>query len=196
MANPVQVVLGLLMVFFIPGYCLVNALFPRRNEFDPEIDIVYRITLGIGLSMALTILVSFGLNALGVNPKTGLGYVDAPYIWASLLSLSGILFAIGWWRGGYPWMAKVHPKLARAPPRDPRTLDMRTRTPEKQMRLEALGKKRAAAMKRVKEYESKERMHAGSRKEHYRELKRKTVEEIEAFDKEIEELTAGEGLEG
>ncbi|MFH0816953.1 MAG: DUF1616 domain-containing protein [Methanobacteriota archaeon] len=196
MANPVQVVAGLLVVFFVPGYCLVNALFPRRNEFDSEIDLVYRITIGIGLSMALVILVNFGLNALGTNPDTGLGYIDAPYLWASLLALSGALFAVGWWRGAYRWTARLHPKLARLPPHDPRSMDMRRRTPAGKMKLDELGKKRVELQKRVEGLEAKERMNVGSRRDKYARLKREAVDEIEKVDAELESLAGGEGLEG
>jgi hypothetical protein len=203
MANPVQFVAGLLIVFFVPGYCLVNALFPRRNEFDSEIDIVYRITIGIGLSMALVILVNFGLNALGTRPGTvtaanpsGLGYIDAPYLWASLLALSGALFLVGWWRGGYRWMARLHPKLARLPPPDPRSMDMRKRSPENKMKLEELGRKRVELQRRVDGLEAKERMNVGSRRDKFARLKREAVAEIEKVDAELESISGGEGVEG
>jgi hypothetical protein len=196
MANPIQVVAGLLMVFFVPGYCLVNALFPRRNEFDAELDIVYRVTLGIGLSMALTILVSFGLNALGTNADTGLGYVDAPYIWASQLALSAALFAVGWWRGAYPWTARIHPRLARAPPPDPRSLDIRDRKGEQRVRLEELGRRRAKLMKSIREYERRVAMHVGERRERFAELKKQALEELAKLDEEMESLAGGEKVDG
>jgi hypothetical protein len=196
MANPVQVVVGLLIVFFVPGYCLVNALFPRRNEFDSEIDMVYRVTIGIGLSMALVILVNFGLNALGTNAETGLGYIDAPYLWASLLSLSVALFAVGWWRGAYRWTGRMHPKLARLPPRDPRSMDMRRRTPADKARLDEMGRRRTELQRRVEALEAKERMNVGSKRERYAEKRRQAVDEIERLDADIERMAGGESIEG
>jgi hypothetical protein len=184
------------MVFFIPGYLLVNALFPRRNEFDSEIDVVYRVTIGIGLSMAMVILVNFGLNALGTDPNTGLGYIDAPYLWASMLSLSGALFSAGWWRGAYPWMARAHPKLARLPPPDPRGMDSRKRAPASKMELDKLGRRRTELQRRVDALDAKERMNFGGRRERYAARKREAIEEIERVDGMIEKLSGGEGLEG
>ena len=64
MFNLLQVVAGLLLVFLLPGYALVNLIFPRRGELDPEYDPVYRLTLGMGLSVAVTIFVGFFLNAI------------------------------------------------------------------------------------------------------------------------------------
>ena len=196
MANPLQVVAGLLIVFFVPGYLLVNALFPRRNEFDSEIDIIYRVTIGIGLSMALVILVNFGLNALGTNPDTGLGYIDAPYLWASLLTLSLALFAVGWWRGAYKWTARLHPKLARLPPPDPRSMDLRKRTPANKAKLDELGRKRVELQRRIDSLEAKERANVGNRRNRYAELKREAVDQVEKLDSEILDISGGEGIEG
>ena len=42
MVNPLQVVFGLLLVMFIPGYTLVQLMFPRRGELDDEFDKLYR----------------------------------------------------------------------------------------------------------------------------------------------------------
>jgi hypothetical protein len=196
MANPLQVVAGLLIVFFVPGYFLVNALFPRRNEFDSEIDIIYRVTIGIGLSMALVILDNFALNALGTNADTGLGYIDAPYLWASLLSLSAVLFAVGWWRGAYKWAARVHPKLARMPPPDPRSMDLRKRTPANKARLDELGRKRVEMQRKIEALEAKERANVGSRRARYAKMKREALDEMEKLDADISEISGGEGIEG
>jgi uncharacterized membrane protein len=51
-------ILSLPMVLFIPGYCLIAALFPKKGD----IDIFERIFLSIGLSIALGPLIGLGLN--------------------------------------------------------------------------------------------------------------------------------------
>ncbi len=33
-----------------------------------------------------------------------------------MVAITIIFFVTGWYRGAYPWMANVHPSLARAPP--------------------------------------------------------------------------------
>jgi uncharacterized membrane protein len=56
--EPVRVALGLLLVLFFPGYVLVSALYPRRDQLNG----VERIALGVGLSLALTPLLGLALN--------------------------------------------------------------------------------------------------------------------------------------
>jgi uncharacterized membrane protein len=54
----VRIPLGLLMVLFIPGYCLIAALFPRRDDLDG----IERVALSFGLSIAVVPLIGLGLN--------------------------------------------------------------------------------------------------------------------------------------
>ena len=56
--TPVRVVLGLLLVLFLPGYSLIAALFPRRDDLDG----IERIALSFGLSIAVVPLLGLGLN--------------------------------------------------------------------------------------------------------------------------------------
>lgn len=112
MTNPLQIVFGLAVVFFLPGYTLVNMLFPRKGELDPDLDIVYRTTLGMGSSVVISMLVGFGLNAMSDEDA---GLVTAGPLWTSLLSLTGLFFLGGWYRGAYPELGFAHPSLYRAP---------------------------------------------------------------------------------
>ena len=60
----VRAVVGFVLVLFVPGYAATWALFPD----DKEIDIIERIALAIGLSIALVVLVIYVLNiAVGVK---------------------------------------------------------------------------------------------------------------------------------
>ncbi|HYU06074.1 MAG TPA: DUF1616 domain-containing protein, partial [Thermoplasmata archaeon] len=83
-----RVIGALVLLFFLPGWLLINALYPRKGELDREYDALYRLTLGIVLSIAVTVFWSFSLNSLGVNPATGLGDVNAPNIAGGLVGLS------------------------------------------------------------------------------------------------------------
>jgi uncharacterized membrane protein len=56
--TPVRVLLGLVLVLFLPGYSLVAALFPGRD--DP--DGIERIALSFGLSIAVVPLLGLALN--------------------------------------------------------------------------------------------------------------------------------------
>ena len=53
-----RTILGLPAVLFLPGYALVAALFPRKNDLDA----IERIALGFGLSIAVVPLIGLGLN--------------------------------------------------------------------------------------------------------------------------------------
>lgn len=112
MSNPLQILAGIVIVFFLPGWTFVNLLFPRKGELDPEYDSVYRLTLGMGLSIVIAIMVGFALNALSSENR---GLVTAGPLWASLLSFTGICAVWGWYRGSYPSAGALHPALYRAP---------------------------------------------------------------------------------
>jgi uncharacterized membrane protein len=57
----VRVILGLPFILFIPGYILIFALFPTKKT-DKGIDIIERIALSFGLSIAIVPLIGLGLN--------------------------------------------------------------------------------------------------------------------------------------
>jgi uncharacterized membrane protein len=61
-----QAALGLPLVFFLPGYALLGALFPRRGDLKA----IERVTLSFILSLAITPLVVFMHNSLlgGIRP--------------------------------------------------------------------------------------------------------------------------------
>ena len=102
----IRIIATILLIFFIPGFFLVQALFPRRNELDEEYDFLYRVVLGIVLSIVITTLDGFILGSMGINPATGKGYWNTPYIFGSLISISVVLFLIGWYRGAYPFLGR------------------------------------------------------------------------------------------
>ncbi|OGS41784.1 MAG: hypothetical protein A3K67_07275 [Euryarchaeota archaeon RBG_16_62_10] len=112
MGGLLQVLAGLLIVFFLPGYTLVNLLFPRKGELDPEYDIVYRVALGMGLSVVISIMAGFGLNAISTEEH---GYVSAGPLWAVLGSATAMFAFLGWYRGAYPMAGLIHTSLYRAP---------------------------------------------------------------------------------
>src|SRR3989304_879938 len=57
-AEPARLVLALPFVLFFPGYDLTAALFPRRGQ----IDLVERVALSLGLSVAVVPLIGLALN--------------------------------------------------------------------------------------------------------------------------------------
>ena len=56
--SPARIILGLPFILFFPGYMLICALFPRRKD----LDIIERLALSLGLSIAITSLIGLVLN--------------------------------------------------------------------------------------------------------------------------------------
>jgi len=56
--NPLRIVIGLPFILFFPGYALIAFLFPEKKS----IDVVERIALSFGLSIAVTPLIGLALN--------------------------------------------------------------------------------------------------------------------------------------
>lgn len=85
--QPVRVVLGLPFVLFFPGYCLIGALFPKREDLDP----IERVALSFGLSIAVVPLIGLGLN------YTAWGIRLTPIL-ISLLLFVGSMSALTYYR--------------------------------------------------------------------------------------------------
>ncbi len=97
--NPLQVIAAIFVLFFLPGYTFITMLFPKRGELDLEYDQLYRIGIGMAMSIVISIMVGFVLGA------TNLFY--ASYLWITLINLSIIFYLIGFYRGGYPTIRKL-----------------------------------------------------------------------------------------
>jgi len=66
--EPARIALGLAFGLFLPGYLVVAALYPRKDDLDH----VERLALSVGLSIAVVALVGLGLNyspwGIGLHP--------------------------------------------------------------------------------------------------------------------------------
>ena len=56
--TPLNPILGLLFILFIPGYTLIAALFPKKQDLDN----IERLALSFGLSLAISPLIGLALN--------------------------------------------------------------------------------------------------------------------------------------
>ena len=120
--NLLLLLFAILLYFFLPGFTFIQMLFPRKKSLDVEFDWIYRLALSMVMSITFIILVGLVLGSIK-PPEGQKGYFQGittgyPIIEVTILSLSGLFFIIGWYRGGYPWLKYIHPKLYRVVPPD------------------------------------------------------------------------------
>jgi uncharacterized membrane protein len=184
MSNPLQIFLGIVIVFFLPGYTLVNMLFPRKGELDPEYDLIYRITLGMGTSVVISILVGFGLNAIS---SEGHGYVTAGPLWASLLGITGLFMLLGWLRGAYPSAGYIHPNLYR-PPHSSKEVKSKATEFDRKRRLDKYILEREALLADLKVFTERSTTSDPQRKLYYRKRMDQARERMTKVNEEISRL--------
>ncbi|TFG56178.1 MAG: DUF1616 domain-containing protein [Methanomassiliicoccus sp.] len=85
--NVMRVIIGLPFILFFPGYAALSVLFPESKD----LEIIERVALSFGLSIAISPLVGFGLN------YTPFGIRLAPIL-LSLSALNVALSAVGLYR--------------------------------------------------------------------------------------------------
>lgn len=182
-----QILAGLAVVFLLPGYTLVCLLFPRKGELDPEYDIVYRIALGMGLSIVISIFVGFALNAISTEEQ---GYVTAGPLWASLLSLTAVFFAGGWFLGAYPWLGFVHPKLYRST-RPRKVAGLKLVSPVKGREVERLLVERDELLRDIEKYASRASSSNPNKQLYYRKRIEQARTRVEQLNDELARMEEG-----
>ncbi len=183
-----RLIVGTLFIFFLPGFTLVNAIFPRKGELDKEFDMLYRITLGMGLSIAVTILVGFFLGSLPVEAGE-MGYFVEFNIWLSLISLTLLFFIFGWYRGAYQWIGIIHPVLDRPAPPSPGPDDFEYADDKDILHeMQKLARKRQQLKYQIKEARKKSKAQARSIRTHYEKKRKKAEEELKKVDERLKEL--------
>ena len=178
-----RIIGGILLIFVLPGTMLIKAMFPRPGELDEEYNGIYVLALGMATSICLTILVGFVLGS--ITPGEDGGYLTAPLITGSMVSLTISFFIIGWWRGAYPWMGLVHPKLARFPL--PAEAPSGTqRDDELAARIEELTKEHDRLKREVKDLLRRERTHGRKEAKRYKERREEANKELEEVREELD----------
>jgi hypothetical protein len=182
----IDILLVMVVVFFLPGFFLVNALYPRRGELDKDYDMLYRLTLGIVMSVVIVILVGFVLNAFGTDPDTGLGYFRAELIWPTMISLTIAFFVMGWYRGAYPILGKVHKSLVRLPRRDPQSVIVDLKEERGTvMAFRELSEEREKLRRQIKDYERRSRNQTGDMRKRSEKKVVKLQGKLEKVDEEL-----------
>ena len=57
-ATPLRIIFALMLIFFIPGYAFIAAMFPKRGE----IGLIERFTLSVGFSIVIFVLDGFAIS--------------------------------------------------------------------------------------------------------------------------------------
>ena len=96
-----EAIVGVLLVFFVPGYTLTRATFPEWRLRGPEasLRLLETVTLALVLSVVLTVLVGYGL--LTAAPGGFQAYWTDPVLEAVLGGVAAVGFVAGWVRGAY-----------------------------------------------------------------------------------------------
>ena len=110
--NPVEVVAGLLLVFFLPGYAVSKALFPewRIRGSGALRRLIELVTLSFVLSVVLTVVVGY-FELTWVPGGFQASWTD-PVLEVSLAGIAVVAFVLGLARGAYrtePPVVPSHP---------------------------------------------------------------------------------------
>ncbi len=149
---------------------------------------LYRVTLGMGMSIVITILVGFFLGSIPVEPDE-MGYFVGSNIWAMLISLTVIFFFVGWYRGAYQWMGWFHPALDRPEPPEPAPKGFEYEDDKDILfQMQKLARRRQQLKFKIKEAKEKSKSQAKSIREHYSKQKEKAEEELKEIDQQLKDL--------
>jgi len=180
----IRAVVAVLFLFLLPGFTLVNALFPSKGALDEELDMLYRVSYGLALSVALVIIIGFFLGE--ILPSSGDGYFVGRNIWFTLVSLTFLFFFIGWYRGAYRWIRYIHPSFAREPSEKSPAMERKSDT-KKVKELQELTRQRNALKQKIKKIEKKIDKGSKDMKKHYTGKKDELERRLERVDKRLKE---------
>lgn len=190
-----QALLAFPLVLFLPGYTLVNLLFPRKGELDREYDTLYRITLGIVMSIVVVVLLGFALQALGQTAE-GTGYFTGATLWPALSGLTLAFFAAGWWRGAYPILARIHPALKQPLPREPASIMGDLESDRAVLtKFRELAAERERLRRDVKDAGRRAGLHTGTLKEHYEAKRLDLLKKLRGVDEALAQLESDRAKE-
>lgn len=127
MVNPFQAALGLLLVFVLPGYFLVKALFGKAR-LSADFHGVTVAFLSIVMSVVVTILVGSGLGFLPKPAAWEKGWFQgaatgAPILEIALAGVTLLFAAVALARGAFPRVTRGLSKSAAADSAEAPSLD-------------------------------------------------------------------------
>jgi hypothetical protein len=183
MLDLIQIVMGLLLIFFLPGFTLMRMLFPRAEELDTEMGLLFQMVIGAVMSVVIAVLIGFVLGSPVFKGFTGVN------LWITLGGMSLVFFIYGWWRGAYQFMGKLHPKLERPLPQtDIVEYNLGPLESDTLLEFQKLAKERYQLRRDIKTFERKSRVQTKSMMEYYQKKSQKAQKRLNDIDKRIKEL--------
>ena len=171
-----QLIAAILMIFFLPGFTFINMLFPKEGELDLEFDMLYRITLGIAMSITLSILVGFVFGS--ITTEGDKGYFTAGNLWISLIAITIIFFIAGYFRGAYDW---VFVKFKLKPPK-------KEGKRAKLIEMKTLLQERRETVAEMEKWQNRTRISEKNIKKAYEDKLAEATERLKNIDREIERV--------
>lgn len=179
----IRIVVGLLLVFFLPGFTLMRLLFPRPEELDTEMGLLFQVTLGAVMSVVISILVGFILGSPTLKGFTEMN------IWLVLGGLTLLFFVLGWYRGAYQFVGKLHPKLERPLPQtDIVEYNIGPLGSDTLLEFQKLSRERYQLRKEISNYDRKSRVQTKNMKDYYQKKSLRAQKRLSEIDKKINEL--------
>jgi hypothetical protein len=183
MLDLIQIMLGLLLVFFLPGFTLMRMLFPRAEELDTEMGLLFQMVIGSVMSVVISVLIGFVLGSQVLKSFT------AGNLWLVLGGMSLLFFIYGWYRGAYQFLGKLHPKLERPLPQtDIVEYNLGPLESDTLLEFQKLAKERFNLRKDIKSYERKSRVQTKNMMEYYQKKSLKAQKRLNEIDRRIKEL--------
>lgn len=174
---------GLLLIFFLPGFTLMRMLFPRAEELDTEMGMLFQVVLGAAMSVVISVLIGFVLGSPILK-----GFTDVN-IWLTLGGLTLLFFALGWNRGSYQFLGMLHPKLQRPLPQtDIVEFNLGPLGSDTLLEFQKLAKERFLLRKDIKTYDRKSRVQTKSMRDYYQKKSLKAQKRLNDIDKRIKEM--------
>jgi len=97
----VETIVGISLVFFLPGFAASKAVFPewRVRGPDPLGHALRLVTLSFVLSVAITVVVGFAL--LNLSPDGFSSTWSNPLLEIALVAITGVALTVAWIRGAF-----------------------------------------------------------------------------------------------
>jgi len=181
----ISAIYATLVFFIMPGYAMLRAVFPRKNTFSANYDIIYRFTLGVVISIIMALVIAFGLGTIG-HDGGPVSYKAPVFGTIHFLLIIGFFIA-GWYRGAYPWMALIHPSLFRVMPPTVVSSSL-SRNKELMREVEQLSTRRHQLQHEIEACSKRALMYDREMAEHYTKQREHLKAELEKVLARLEEL--------